>query len=68
MTLESEETSIPLASRDLIQLLAETHPPRCMARSEDPVDHMFYAGKVDLIEQLVSLQEDQDNGSPVNEE
>jgi hypothetical protein len=39
-----------------------------MARSEDPVDHMFYAGKVDLIEQLVSLQEDQDNGSQVNEE
>lgn len=49
-----------LSARDLISLLDEAHPPRCIGPTESLEQAHRYAGARELIESLVTLLEQED--------
>lgn len=52
----------PIYSADLIQVLDEEYPQRCVGRSETIEEAQRYAGKRELIDELISLvQEMEEN-------
>ena len=44
--------SFPTHAIDLVSILGDKFPPRCMAQAEKLEDHLRYAGKVELIAYL----------------
>lgn len=42
---------------DLLRWLERNYKPRCLGEQEAVEDHLRYAGKVDLVEQLRSMYE-----------
>lgn len=51
---------LPSTTRELIQLLNEYHPHRCIAIGESAEEAGRYAGARDLIDELIVWQEEQD--------
>lgn len=49
---------------DLIERLSKIFPPRCIHRGESPEEAHRYAGKVELVEALVSELEAELGGLP----
>jgi len=56
-----DERAIPLSSRDLVSLLDTMYPPRCKLRNEDEEEHQRYAGIRTLIDELMSMIEEDDH-------
>tara|TARA_S200000501_G_C20843358_1_gene752643 strand:- start:435 stop:656 length:222 start_codon:yes stop_codon:yes gene_type:complete len=57
----SDENAIPAFSKDLLVQLDLTYPARCKLPAENEEDHQRYAGKRELIDELLSLLEDQES-------
>lgn len=49
--------SIPTDSATLLSQLEDQYPPRCRMPDETERDHERYAGKVDLIQEMVARLE-----------
>ena len=63
MTTENEELDLPefpLSSRELLVLLHEHYPPRCVAYNESELSAHRYAGMRELIDELMVWQEEAD--------
>ena len=61
--LPDDELSIPLRSEELIQRLNNAYPPRCKTLSETEEQHQRYAGVRDLIDELMTMWDEQNDGS-----
>ncbi|MBP5855689.1 hypothetical protein KAJ83_01610 [Marivibrio halodurans] len=48
---------LPETTDGLLEFLAETYPPKCIAPDQRPEDAHRYAGKVELIRELISQRE-----------
>ena len=57
----SDDKAIPTLSKDLISQLSLTYPPRCKLPKELEEDHQSYAGKRELIDELIELLADQED-------
>ncbi len=71
MTTENEELDLPefpLSSRELLVLLHEHYPPRCVAYNESELSAHRYAGMRELIDELLVWQEeaDEEPNSPMH--
>mgnify|MGYP000114949886 CR=1 FL=1 len=61
-----EEFTFPLDSRDLITLLDTVFPPRCIKVGETEIQAHRYAAIRDLIDELVALKIEYEEGEDVN--
>ncbi|MAK72042.1 MAG: hypothetical protein CMF19_08370 [Idiomarinaceae bacterium] len=56
-----DDLAIPVLSKDLINQLNLTYPPRCKNLGESEEEHQRYAGKRELIDEMVALFRDQED-------
>jgi hypothetical protein len=56
-----DDLAIPVLSKDLIKQLNFTYPPRCKNIGESEEEHQRYAGKRELIDEVMALLRDQED-------
>lgn len=63
--MEATEELLPLDTKSFIKLIHDAHPARCKIRGESEEDHQRYAGKRELIDEILSLWEEHYGESPL---
>ena len=58
-----EDQLVPVQSAHLISRLDQAYPARCKLLGESEEEHQRYAGIRQLIDELIGLLEEQQNGS-----
>lgn len=66
-TIIEEPLDFPALSKDLINFLDESYPHRCLRSGEDVVAHHRYAGIRELIDELLVLLDEHENGDSVDD-
>ena len=57
MTIKlDEDYPFPATAEELINILDQTYPHRCLGKDEDVVAHQRYAGVRELIDQLLAAK------------
>jgi hypothetical protein len=58
----TEDYPFPVNSVDLIDLLAEAYPQRCIQKGEDLIDAHRYAALADLVQELLEMKREYEEG------